>query len=83
MSKPLFRLSRALNQGRVAKGVPASREALLVGLLRKRAAAHIAGLTEQERMLRNQIGWALPMRHPGDDPSEHVERLAPAPFADD
>jgi len=57
-----FRLSRALAGGRADKGAPESREAVLERLLRKRAAAHQAGLDEQERLLRNQIIWSLPMR---------------------
>ena len=57
-----FRLSRALAGGRAEKGAPDSREAVLERLLRKRAAAHRAGLEEQERLLRNQIIWSLPMR---------------------
>jgi hypothetical protein len=57
-----FRLSRALAGGRADRGAPDSREAVLERLLRKRAAAHQAGLEDQERLLRNQIIWSLPMR---------------------
>jgi hypothetical protein len=34
----------------------------LLGLLNKRAEAHRQGLHDQERMLREQIRWALPLR---------------------
>ena len=54
-----FMLSRALANGRA--GVPRSRAEILVALLRKRAEAHRQGLCAQERRLRDQIVWALPM----------------------
>ncbi len=56
-----FMLSRAVARGRRGRGVPKSREEILVGLLNKRAEAHRQGLTDQERLLREQIRWALPV----------------------
>jgi len=68
-----FMLSRAVDRGRAEKGVPRSRAEILASLLRKRAEAHRQGLGDQERKLRNQIKWALPI-HPseeqGADPAE-------------
>lgn len=57
-----FKLSRAVASGRA--GAPRNRETVLAALLRKRAEAHRHGLEEQERRLREQIRWALPMREP-------------------
>ncbi|MGQ0661268.1 hypothetical protein [Sphingosinicella sp.] len=57
-----FMLSRAVARGRA--GAPRNRETILAALLRKRAEAHRHGLEEQERRLREQIRWALPMRAP-------------------
>jgi hypothetical protein len=68
-----FMLSRAIDRGRAEKGVPRSRAEILASLLRKRAEAHRQGLGEQERKLRNQIKWALPIHpveEPGADPAE-------------
>jgi hypothetical protein len=62
-----FRLSRALNRGRANRGVPKNRESILVGLLNKRAEAHRQGLHDQEKLLREQIRWALPVNEPEDD----------------
>jgi hypothetical protein len=70
-----FMLSRALARGRAQKGAPRSRAEILVALLRKRAEAHRQGLSDQERRLREQIKWALPI-HP-------AEERAPEPGADD
>jgi hypothetical protein len=70
-----FMLSRALARGRAQKGAPRSRAEILVALLRKRAEAHRQGLSDQERRLREQIKWALPI-HP-------AEERAPEPVADD
>jgi len=56
-----LQLSRALAQGRAAPELPESRTALLVMLLRKRAAAHNAGAHDLEALLRDQIRWALPI----------------------
>lgn len=55
------RLSQALAKGR-RNAAPATRPALLVALLRKRAAAHVRGDDELEALLRDQIRWALPMQ---------------------
>ena len=63
-----FLLSRALAGGRAGRGVPQSRAEILAALLRKRAEAHRQGLSEQERKLREQIRWALPI-HGGDQPA--------------
>ncbi len=57
-----FLLSRAVASGRA--GAPRNRETILAALLRKRAEAHRHGLEEQERRLREQIRWALPIRAP-------------------
>ena len=56
-----FKLSRALANGRADKGVPKNRAEVLLALLRKRAAAHRLGQREQEKRLRDQITWALPI----------------------
>lgn len=56
-----LRLSRAVAQGRAVQGPPENRAALLVTLLRKRAAAHNAGAHDLEALLRDQIRWALPI----------------------
>ena len=62
-----FMLSRAVDRGRAEKGVPRSRVEILATLLRKRAEAHRQGLGDQERKLREQIRWALPI-HPAEEP---------------
>ena len=62
MSGFSHRLARAISGGRVAQGHPQTREEVLVRLLRKRAAAHCAGLTDLEASLRRQIAWSLPVR---------------------
>ena len=54
-----FMLSRAVAKGRA--GAPTNRAEILFALLRKRAEAHRQGLCDQERKLRDQIKWALPM----------------------
>jgi hypothetical protein len=56
-----LRLSRAVAQGRAVQAPPENRAALLVTLLRKRAAAHNAGAHDLETLLRDQIRWALPI----------------------
>ena len=58
-----FMLSRAMASGR-AQASPRSRAAVLAALLRKRATAHRHGQDKQERRLREQIRWALPMHEP-------------------
>jgi hypothetical protein len=67
-----FMLSRAVDRGRAEKGVPRSRVEILATLLRKRAEAHRRGLGDQERKLRSQIRWALPI-HPGEEPTPEPE----------
>ena len=62
-----FLLSRAVDKGRASRGVPKNRQAILVGLLNKRAEAHRQGLSEQEQLLREQIRWALPVMEPDED----------------
>lgn len=66
MADLLFKLSRAVANGRAEKGVPKSRAEVLVALLRKRAEAHRQGLCDHERRLRDQIVWALPIEEPAD-----------------
>lgn len=56
-----LRLSRAVARGRAAPPLPATRADVLATLLRKRAAAHVAGSDELEQLLRAQISWALPV----------------------
>jgi hypothetical protein len=65
MDKLSFMLARAVDRGRAERGVPRNRAEILAALLRKRAEAHRQGLEEQERKLRNQIRWALPI-HPAE-----------------
>ncbi|WP_414900011.1 hypothetical protein ACMT1E_09995 [Sphingomonas flavalba] len=62
-----FHLGKALADGRAGGWKPESREEVLLRLLRKRAAAHRAGLSDQEAALRDQIAWALPIQTPGED----------------
>ena len=66
MSDLSFHLSKALSSGRVDGWKPGSREEILLRLLKKRAAAHRAGLEAQEEQLRGQILWSLPMKR-GED----------------
>ncbi len=56
-----FNLSRAVSAGRENRGRPDNRETVLARLLVKRAAAHRAGLSELEAIMRRQIQWALPI----------------------
>jgi len=56
-----LKFSRALAQGRHASPPPQTRADLLVTLLKKRAAAHNVGAEDLEKMLRDQIRWALPI----------------------
>jgi hypothetical protein len=72
MANLSFKLSRALDNGRENKGVPANRAEILVSLLRKRAEAHRQGLGDQERRLRNQIRWSLPIED-GEQLSEPAD----------
>ena len=64
-----FKLARAVARGRAEKGVPRTRAEILVGLLRKRAEAHRLGQDDQERRLRDQITWSLPIED-GEDSRE-------------
>ena len=66
MTDLTFLLSRAVARGRANRGVPKSRQNILVGLLNKRAEAHRQGLHDQEKLLREQIRWALPVNEPED-----------------
>lgn len=66
MTDLTFMLTRAVNRGRADRGIPKSRQQILVGLLNKRAEAHRQGLSGQERMLREQILWALPVNEAED-----------------
>jgi hypothetical protein len=66
MTNHSFMLTRAVNRGRADRGIPKSRQQILLGLLNKRAEAHRRGLGAQERMLRDQIRWALPVNEPED-----------------
>lgn len=59
-------LSHLLAKGRAVRP-PDTRDTLLATLLRKRAAAHQTGADELEALLRDQIRWALPVRHPDED----------------
>lgn len=61
-----FTLSKAVAAGRDPAVRTRTREAVLASLLSKRAAAHRAGLERQERLLRDQILWALPIRRGAD-----------------
>lgn len=61
MTEPDFMLSRAPDTGRAEPGAPRSRQEILVALLHKRAEAHRHGLARQEKLLRDQILWALPV----------------------
>jgi hypothetical protein len=60
MSKLSYRLSMAVTGGRAPLDL--TRERILANLLRKRAAAHSAGLDAREGALREQIRWSLPIR---------------------
>jgi hypothetical protein len=55
-----IRFAKAVAKGRTAPAAPATREGLLVTLLRKRATAQCIGATDLEAMLRAQILWSLP-----------------------
>jgi hypothetical protein len=62
-----MRFSKAVAAGRKMPAPPATRERLLVSLLRKRAAAQNVGAEELELLLRAQIRWALPTFGNGPD----------------
>ena len=83
MSKRPKDLASLVSEGRVGKGVPASREQVLEALLRKRAAAWRGGLDDLEAKLRNQILWSLPVEKPAAE-EEHGKGAngQPHPAAD-
>lgn len=64
----LVRLSQAVGKGRRGWAERLTREKILEALLRKRAEAHRHGLSDEERMLREQILWSLPIQAPADAP---------------
>lgn len=66
MSSLAVNLARAVNKGRSKPLAPATREALLVNLLYKRATASRMGAEAQEQLLRAQILWSLPCFAPLD-----------------
>lgn len=70
MSLLSVRFAKALAAGRRSPALPDTRERLLVTLLRKRAAAQVAGADELEDLLRAQIRWALPTLTPDDEARE-------------
>jgi hypothetical protein len=65
-----YKLASALSKGRQSRRL--TREQILVDLLNKRAAARRAGMSELEGKLREQIRWALPLRH-SDEPETASE----------
>ena len=67
MSRMIYHFARAVANGRESKGAPTSREQLLFRLLHQRAEADRLKLVEQEKMLRNQILWSLPIRTPAEE----------------
>lgn len=66
MTNLSFMLTRTVARGLASRGVPRSRQQILVGLLNKRAEAHRQGLHGQEKMLREQILWSLPVNETED-----------------
>lgn len=66
-----YKLSSALAKGRQSRRL--TREQILVDLLNKRAAARRAGLRDLEKTLREQIRWALPLRHAATADEDTVE----------
>ena len=61
-----YRLSKAVARGRENNGKAENREAVLARLLMKRAAAHRAGLSDLEAIMRRQIEWSLPIVQDAD-----------------
>lgn len=61
-----YRLSQAVSAGRKNHGAPDNRETVLLRLLKKRAAAHRAGLDDLEQIMRDQIEWSLPVQSPSE-----------------
>ena len=76
MSSLSYRLSKAVSEGRSAKGRPVSREEVLARLLKKRAVAHQAGLHSLEAALREQIAWALPVQNGEADATDPADEDA-------
>jgi hypothetical protein len=70
MSSLSFKFAKALASGRAPRVL--TRERILADLLRKRAAASQARLFHEERQLRQQVLWALPMRKPTDEAPDAV-----------
>jgi hypothetical protein len=70
-----MRFSKAIAAGRSMPAPPATRERLLVSLLRKRAAAQNIGAEDLELLLRAQIRWALPTY--GNGPGKALVKLDP------
>ena len=63
MQRPMeVTFAKAVESGRSDKKMR-TREEILVRLLRKRTYAEAAGMTGLEKILRDQIRWALPIRH--------------------
>ena len=62
-----YRLAGAVSAGRKRRGAAENREEVLARLLKKRAAAHRAGLDDLERIMRDQIEWSLPVQKPDGD----------------
>ncbi len=61
MTSLSVKFSKAVAKGRAGAALPATREGLLVTLLRKRATAQCVGATDLEALLRSQILWSLPV----------------------
>ena len=67
-----FRLSQAVSTGRTRNARPDNREAVLLRLLMKRAAAHRAGLSTLEEIMLRQILWSLPMVRDPEHSSQDI-----------
>jgi hypothetical protein len=71
--------SKAVASGRKTPPPLATRERVLVTLLRKRAAAYNAGADDLEFLLRQQILWSLPTRYRDHDAeADYAERRVAA-----
>jgi hypothetical protein len=73
-----LRFAKAVAGGRQTPPLPATRERLLVSLLRKRAAAQNVGAVDLEQLLRAQILWALPTFGNADDADRRETESEPA-----
>ncbi len=60
MTSLSVKFAKAVAKGRTSAALPATREGLLVTLLKKRATAQCVGATDLEALLRSQILWSLP-----------------------